>query len=168
MVVICLPAAAETGNEQERTGSPLTCTVHAPHWAMPQPNFGPLTSSTSRNTQRRGISGSTSAVRGRPLTVNLIMKVSFWKSGSFSGIANGLCIIIGSGARAGDFRIALRCGRGNMLAAVQIRPAAVSPSTGKGGIHAEIQAFTAVRRRPRDGPAVFGRGRAAVDLDRVD
>src|SRR6266568_4079296 len=45
----------------------------APHWAMPQPNLGPFTSSTSRNTQSRGISGSTSALRFLPLTVSSII-----------------------------------------------------------------------------------------------
>src|SRR5689334_16886255 len=46
---------------------------------MPQPNFGPFTSSTSRSTQRSGISGSTSASRGRPFTVSLIIAVSSFR-----------------------------------------------------------------------------------------
>src|SRR6266702_946370 len=65
--------AAEPGTEQERTGSPFRCTVQAPHWAMPQPNLGPFTSSTSRNTHKRGISGSTSTPCFLPLTVNSII-----------------------------------------------------------------------------------------------
>src|SRR5437867_6695581 len=73
MVSTLWPAAAETGTEQERTGSPFRCTVHAPHWAMPQPNLGPFTSSTSRNTQSKGISGSTSALRFLPLTESSII-----------------------------------------------------------------------------------------------
>src|SRR6266511_2329094 len=73
MVSTLWPAAAETGTEQERTGSPFRCTVQAPHWAMPQPNLGPFTSSTSRNTQSKGISGSTSALRFLPLTVSSII-----------------------------------------------------------------------------------------------
>jgi hypothetical protein len=30
-----------TGVTQDRRGSPLTWTVHVPHWATPQPNFVP-------------------------------------------------------------------------------------------------------------------------------
>jgi hypothetical protein len=41
----------------------------APHCAMPQPNFVPVMPRTSRNTQRRGVSLSTSTVRLTPLTV---------------------------------------------------------------------------------------------------
>ena len=33
-------AAADTGITHERTGSPLRCTVQAPHWASPQPKCG--------------------------------------------------------------------------------------------------------------------------------
>src|SRR5262245_35985665 len=40
---------------------------------MPQPNFGPFTSSTSRSTHSRGISGSTSTSCGLPFTVSLII-----------------------------------------------------------------------------------------------
>src|SRR5437879_5865513 len=71
MVVIGPPAAADTGRMQERTAAPLKCTVHAPHWPMPQPNFGPLRSRTSRSTQRRGICGGTSTVADLPLTFSL-------------------------------------------------------------------------------------------------
>ena len=41
---------------------PLTCTVHAPHWPMPQPNLVPFRLSMSRNTHRRGMSAATSTV----------------------------------------------------------------------------------------------------------
>jgi hypothetical protein len=47
-------------------------TVHAPHCATPHPNFVPFMSSTSRNTQRRGMSAGTSTVVGFPLTLNVI------------------------------------------------------------------------------------------------
>ena len=43
-------AAAEAGREQERTGVPFRCTVHAPHWPRPQPNFAPFSCSWSRST----------------------------------------------------------------------------------------------------------------------
>ena len=42
MVVIFLPATAATGVTQERSGAPSTCTVQAPHCAMPQPNLVPV------------------------------------------------------------------------------------------------------------------------------
>src|SRR5256885_7673324 len=67
-------AAADTGTGHERTGSPFRCTVQAPHCAIPQPNFGPFTSSTSRNTHNSGISGSTSTLCFLPLTVSSIME----------------------------------------------------------------------------------------------
>src|SRR6516225_1184314 len=51
-----------TGVIHERTATPLTCTVQAPHSAMPQPNFVPVMPSTSRNTQRSGVSPSTSTL----------------------------------------------------------------------------------------------------------
>jgi hypothetical protein len=41
-VVICLPRAALTGIAQERDAAPSMCTVQAPHWAMPQPYFVPV------------------------------------------------------------------------------------------------------------------------------
>ena len=42
MVRIGLPMAVEAGTLQERTGRPATCSVHAPHWPMPQLNFVPV------------------------------------------------------------------------------------------------------------------------------
>src|ERR1051326_9132399 len=56
MVVTCAPAALETGVTHERIASPFKCTVHAPHWEMPQPYLVPLRSSTARSTQRSGMS----------------------------------------------------------------------------------------------------------------
>ena len=71
MVVISAPAARDTGKRQERVGVPFTCTVHAPHCPMPQPNFVPLRSRTSRSTQSSGMSGATSTVVDFPLTLNV-------------------------------------------------------------------------------------------------
>src|SRR5580658_414033 len=62
MVVIGLPTTEETGVTQDRTAWPLTWTVQAPHKAMPQPYLVPCRLSVSRNTHRRGVSGSTSTV----------------------------------------------------------------------------------------------------------
>jgi hypothetical protein len=42
MVTILVFATAAMGVEHERTGCPFTCTVHAPHRAMPQPNLVPV------------------------------------------------------------------------------------------------------------------------------
>ena len=49
MVVTVFPAAAETGITHERTGSPLRWTVHAPHWARPQPKCGLFSFRSSRS-----------------------------------------------------------------------------------------------------------------------
>src|SRR4029077_14171929 len=54
---------------QERVATPSTCTVQAPHSAMPQPNLVPVMPSTSRNTQRSGVSPSTSMLCVLPLTL---------------------------------------------------------------------------------------------------
>src|SRR5450756_1124042 len=70
MVMTCLPATAETGMMQDRTGTPPRWTVQAPHCAMPHPNLVPFRSSMSRSTQSRGISGGASTVADLPLIVN--------------------------------------------------------------------------------------------------
>ena len=53
MVVIFLPATALIGVMQARTAAPSTCTVQAPHSAMPQPNFVPVICSSSRRYQSK-------------------------------------------------------------------------------------------------------------------
>src|SRR5205807_6901776 len=73
MVVICLPATAATGSEQERIATPSTWTVQAPHWAMPQPNLVPVMPIVSRSTQRSGVVSSTSALWDWPLMDSEIM-----------------------------------------------------------------------------------------------
>src|SRR5579862_1814796 len=60
MVVIGWPATADAGTEQERMGLPLSRTVQAPHWAIPQPNFVPVSPTRSRIAQRRGMFSSAS------------------------------------------------------------------------------------------------------------
>src|SRR4029077_671687 len=59
IVVMFFATACETGVEQERTGAPSTCTVHAPQRPAPQPNFVPVNCKVSRNTQSSGVSGPT-------------------------------------------------------------------------------------------------------------
>src|SRR6476646_4580740 len=73
MVVTARSRTAPTGSMQERTGLPSTCTVHAPHCAMPQPNFVPVMPRTSRSTQSSGISGGASNDFCSPLIVNFAM-----------------------------------------------------------------------------------------------
>src|SRR5437763_16615334 len=65
-------AAAAAGTEQERTDLPSIGTVHAPHWASPQPNFGPFSSRSLRRTYRSGVSGATEdTFRVAPFTRNV-------------------------------------------------------------------------------------------------
>src|SRR3977135_4413666 len=74
MVVMFLPATLATGTEQERIATPSTCTVPAPHWAMPQPNFVPVNPISSRNAQRSGISPSMSSACVLPLTLSVTIE----------------------------------------------------------------------------------------------
>src|SRR6266853_4313034 len=62
MVVISEVPMLSIGVIQERVATPSTCTVQAPQSATPQPNFVPVMPSTSRNTQRSGVSPSTSTL----------------------------------------------------------------------------------------------------------
>ena len=72
IVVTSAPATAEIGTAgTSATATPSTWTVHAPHCAMPQPNFVPLRSSASRRTQSSGMSGATSTVVDLPLTLSV-------------------------------------------------------------------------------------------------
>jgi hypothetical protein len=48
-----LASAARAGNAQERTAAPSTCTVHAPHWAIPQPYLVPVRPTHSRMATKR-------------------------------------------------------------------------------------------------------------------
>ena len=60
MVVIFLPSTALSGSEHERIATPSTCTVQAPHCAMPQPYLVPVNPIFSRNTHNSGVLGSAS------------------------------------------------------------------------------------------------------------
>src|SRR6266851_267236 len=72
MVVIALPTAAATGMTQDRRGAPSTCTVQAPHRAIPQPNFVPVKPTRSRKTQSSGMFGEPFTSRATPLMVNFM------------------------------------------------------------------------------------------------
>src|SRR3954463_16698621 len=69
MVVTLVPTAPLTGNEQERVATPSTCTVQAPHCAMPHPYLVPVSPTFSRIAQRSGVSSSTSTLIDLPLIV---------------------------------------------------------------------------------------------------
>src|ERR1019366_2622827 len=71
MVVIFLPAASLIEVWQDRTASPLTCTVQAPHRPAPQPNFVPVICNCSRMTQSSGVSLAASTDIFRPLILRL-------------------------------------------------------------------------------------------------
>ena len=67
IVVIDSSFNEESVIEQLLTATLFTWTVHAPHWAIPQPNFVPTRFSSSLKTQRRGVSLSTFTIIFLPL-----------------------------------------------------------------------------------------------------
>src|SRR5258708_398217 len=75
MVVMFLPATLATGTEQERRASPSTCTVQAPHCAMPQPNFVPVSPRISRKNQSKGMAGETFTSCLVPLTMTCMTAI---------------------------------------------------------------------------------------------
>src|SRR3954469_5793433 len=72
MVVTPRPFNAPTGRTQDRTGLPSTCTVHAPHCAMPQPYLVPVIPMMSRSTQSSGMSAGASKDFCSPLMVSVV------------------------------------------------------------------------------------------------
>src|SRR5262249_19978096 len=66
VVIVASPTVC-TWVWHERTARPRTCTVQAPHWPMPQPNFVTFSPTASRMSQSRGISAGTSTVCDFPL-----------------------------------------------------------------------------------------------------
>src|SRR5438874_5432999 len=67
VTILSLALTAESGIEHERCTSPLMCTEHAPHCAMPQPYLVPVRPTCSRITQSSGVFGSTSTLCVFPL-----------------------------------------------------------------------------------------------------
>src|ERR1051326_5267125 len=57
----------------DRIAFPFSSTVHAPHSAMPHPNFVPVSPRMSRRYQDSGISGSPSNDCATPLTLKRVM-----------------------------------------------------------------------------------------------
>src|SRR5205814_10274992 len=77
MVVIFLPTASLTEVWQDRTASPLTWTVQAPHRPAPHPNLVPVICNCSRMTQSSGVSPAASTDIFRPLILRLGMFAPF-------------------------------------------------------------------------------------------
>src|SRR5215472_8178307 len=72
MVVTCFPSTRDSGATQDRMALPSRCTVQAPHKAIPQPNFVPVSPNESRNTHNNGVEGSPSTWTGFPFTKKLV------------------------------------------------------------------------------------------------
>src|SRR5512143_1474203 len=72
IVVMDFPTTDAAGLTHERTGSPSTSTVQAPHCAMPHPNLVPVSPSASRSAQRSGVSSGIATSWTLPLTVSFI------------------------------------------------------------------------------------------------
>src|SRR3954466_11392999 len=77
MVVTLAPLTVPSAVLHERTALPLTCTVHAPQSAAPQPNLVPVSFSSSRITQRSGVLSSDAAETCLPLRVNETIDTSY-------------------------------------------------------------------------------------------
>src|SRR3954469_24111499 len=71
-VVILASFTAAAGVTHERTGFPSTSTVHAPHGAIPHPNFAAFSSRSLRRTYSSGVSGAAGNVRRGSLTVGVL------------------------------------------------------------------------------------------------
>src|SRR5688500_2401936 len=86
---------ADIGVEHDRTALPRMCTVHAPHWPMPQPNLVPFRLRTSLNTHSRGMSPGTSTVVAFPFTVKVngiaLTLRNKGRSRGTSAVLEGLC-----------------------------------------------------------------------------
>ena len=64
-----MPSAAPTVVRQERTATPSRWMVQAPQTPAPQPNFVPVSPTSSRRYQSSGMFGSPLKVRFSPFTV---------------------------------------------------------------------------------------------------
>src|SRR4051794_38832932 len=74
-MVMTSPSCTDAmGVTHERRGWPFRCTVHAPHCAMPQPYFVPVSFSSSRRTHSKGVSASTSTLTFLPLTEKFVTR----------------------------------------------------------------------------------------------
>src|SRR3989442_6457572 len=97
IVVTSFPAAWLTGCTHERTALPFTCTVHAPHCAIPHPYLVPVSPIVSRITHSRGVSGSTSTAYIFPLILSESMQApsNYVESTSLSQV-NAILLVLGA------------------------------------------------------------------------
>src|SRR5437870_3148832 len=83
MVVTCLRPTVETEVMQLLVGTPLRCTVQAPHLPTPQPYLVPTSSRWSRSTHSNGVSEATSTLRDWPLMLRVYFAMTrFWDGGA--------------------------------------------------------------------------------------
>src|SRR5207302_98360 len=101
-------------------GLPSSSALEAPHWARPQPNFGPFSSRSLRRTYRSGVSGATAdTFRVAPFTRNV--KSAILSSGQ------GLC------AWAGNESVHHRGGGEPAQARRRVGAPAAAPHAAPGG-----------------------------------
>src|SRR4051812_27776022 len=75
VTILSVGFTSPTRIEQERTIASLKWTEQAPHCAMPQPYFVPVSPTCSRITHNRGVSSSTCKSRTVPLMLSFAMSV---------------------------------------------------------------------------------------------
>src|SRR5262245_32595150 len=114
---------------QERTATPSTWTVQAPHNAIPQPNFVPVMPSTSRSTQSSGVSPSTSTPCVPPLTL-MLKAMTFSLSSECDGPGSGH-VDRNVDVAARGFRI-----RTDLVRFIQYRPGDVALDTRQADVEA--------------------------------
>src|ERR1051325_9945034 len=73
MVVIRRPATDRIGVTQDRTATPSSSTVQAPHCPSPHPYLLPVRSKSSRSTLSKLRSGSAATLVWYPLSFNSVM-----------------------------------------------------------------------------------------------
>jgi len=125
MVVTFLPATLEIAVMQERVASPLMCTVQAPQERHSQPNFVPVMSRVSRNTQSKGMSGLTSTDLGLPFKVKLMAMGTSSSQANILQQLGGYVKIRGKAGQA-ERRSAARIGRRRMRFPVAAKMALAS------------------------------------------
>src|SRR3569623_159883 len=68
-------ATDDIGVMHELTSAPAINTEQAPHWPLPQPKRGPLSSRSLRSAYSNGICGSASSARLAPLPRSVILAI---------------------------------------------------------------------------------------------
>src|SRR5690606_29709709 len=70
MVVISAPDAWASSMLHDLTALPFSSTVHAPHWAVSQPTWVPVSLRCSRSAWTSSVWGAASTVTALPLTLS--------------------------------------------------------------------------------------------------